>query len=259
MSFENTFYVGCCGSALLLVGVAAYAGQRLNGDVRAILMDARGRFSLNHLQTVLWTWLVGSTLLGLVASAIFFGFVSPDVNAEIAKVLSEIVALEKVEGRSDEQEKSLATLKSELAVLNEAAKRNPFAIPPVLLGLMGIVGVSTVTSGAVKAGKDTRMRGMIDGDPARNFGMSLQRAATSNPEAYTPTLMQIITEDEGADASQIISVTKFQSLIFTLAIAVAYVVMTFKTATYPNFDSQLVYLIGISHAGYVGGKLPDKK
>ena len=87
--------------------------------------------------------------------------------------------------------------------------------------------------------------------------LAIQRAPQLR-EGPPPHFAQVVLEEEGARANKIVNVTKFQNFIFTLALAVVYVVLTWKARGYPTFDEQVIWLIGISHATYVAGKVPAK-
>ncbi len=72
-----------------------------------------------------------------------------------------------------------------------------------------------------------------------------------------PRPAQLFLEEEGREADQVVSITKFQNFVFTLVVAFAYVVLTIKAQDYPVLPQQVLWLIGISHAGYVAGKVPN--
>jgi hypothetical protein len=126
-----------------------------------------------------------------------------------------------------------------------------FNIGKELLGLLGISVTSATIAGAVKDNKNLTRPESISGGG--------RFAAASNAPSVPPRLLQIILEEEGQGANKIISVSKFQNFIFTVALGVVYIALTATTGKYPVFDQQILWLIGISHAGYVGGKIPDKK
>jgi len=190
--------------AVLLVFASWWGKQSLEGETEknafAILIDSRGRISLTHLQVVMWTLLVLSTLLGLLTSDLIKNWT----------------------GGSGLQTTALA-------------------IPDTLLALMGISAGSAATAVAAKSAKDLK----------EEKGTNDQ----SKPRAF---LRQVITQEEGAKVDKVVDVTKFQNFIFTAVAGLVYVVLTMQAQDYPKFDSQMVWLIGISHAGYVAGKLPKR-
>lgn len=133
----------------------------------------------------------------------------------------------------------LSSLIGVLISLNFDTKN--FQIPSELLGLMGISAGSGVLAIGVKAGKDAAGRAKV--------------LRTTDAR-----IAQIWEEEEGDQAdAKVVSITKFQNLIFTLVIVVIYVTMAWKGGALPTLPEKIVWLIGISHAGYVGGKIPDKK
>jgi hypothetical protein len=126
-----------------------------------------------------------------------------------------------------------------------------FSIPDDVLGLMGIsVGSSVVVSGA-KRGADA-----LRGDRV---------AAVITRDANTPGFSQIFMLEEGAMADKAVDVTKFQGFIITLILVVAYIVDAAHAieaahrvtdfTSLPNIRGEFLVLLGISHAGYLGGKI----
>jgi hypothetical protein len=127
-----------------------------------------------------------------------------------------------------------------------------FDIPDQVLGLMGIVTGSAVAATITKTAKDN--------DP---------RAAERIPasEGAHPRLSQIFTLEEGAMADEVIDVTKFQNFAITLVLVAAYFALAVHAIrstspdqlnALPSLPSQFLTLLGISHAGYVAGKLPNQ-
>lgn len=126
-----------------------------------------------------------------------------------------------------------------------------FSIPDDVLGLMGIsIGSGVVVSGAKRSADALR--------PNRV-------AAVVSRDATTPGLSQIFMVEEGAMADKAVDVTKFQGFVITVILVVAYIVDSthaihaahhvkdFKSL--PNIRGEFLVLLGISHAGYLGGKI----
>lgn len=127
-----------------------------------------------------------------------------------------------------------------------------FDIPPGLLGVLGISVGSAVTASAVKAYKDTSVP---------------ERVKASEPGGENaPSFGQIFLAEEGPLADRVIDIAKFQNFGITCVAVVAYIALAINTirdagsadkiTSLPTFTAGLITLIGISHAGYVGGKLP---
>ena len=120
-------------------------------------------------------------------------------------------------------------------------------IPNTLLALMGIsVGTSAFASG-IKANKDA----------ATAASPSLAKVVS----AAAPKFIQLTLEEEGKAAEdERISVSKFQALVFTLVLWVIFVILFLKTdpATLPTLPESAVWLIGISHSGYIAAKVPTQ-
>jgi hypothetical protein len=126
-----------------------------------------------------------------------------------------------------------------------------FTIPPVVLGLLGISVGSAVTVTAAKTAKDTTR-------PAN--------VAAAAPGRWRPSLIQIFLVEEGTYADQVVDITKFQNFVITVVLVLAYIGLAVHTVTaagnaakvtaLPGFAGTFLVLLGISHAGYLAGKLP---
>ena len=199
----------CWGiSALALILLAAWAGRATRSAAVGILIDNRGRDSLNHMQIVMWTLLILSSIMGVYLARLFAGE-------------SNLLA---------------------------------FTIPQELLILMGISVGSATVAGAAKSAKD------VSGANVARAGASFA-AAGGGKRTIATHFAQVFQEEEGQQADQSIDVTKFQNFIFTLLTGLAFIVWTWKQANIqglPPLSKELLWLLGISHAGYVAGKLPAR-
>jgi hypothetical protein len=126
-----------------------------------------------------------------------------------------------------------------------------FAIPTELLIVMGISLAGGAISSTIKAGKDASHP---------------ERIAASNAQDR-PRFAQMFLVEEGALADQVVDVAKFQNFWLTLILVTAYGFLAIKTimsvtsitaVVLPGFDDSFLVLLGISHAGYLAGKLPDQ-
>jgi hypothetical protein len=174
-------------------------GTEKDGLWLGILIDDRQRYSLTHLQTVLWT-LVFLSLFVAIFLARLLGGVSP----------------------------------------GEALN---MAVPGQILTLVGISGGSAVVATVIKTPRTAQIR------------------QKSNPSQFS----QMFMVEEGDAADKVIDVTRFQNFFLTWLAVGAYVAMaatvlahTAVPAGFPSLSQDLVWLIGISHAAYIGGKLPQK-
>ena len=265
VSFQIAWFM----AAIALILLAGWLGSRIANSPFAILIDERGRYSLSHLQAVIWTILIGSTLLGTLASRYSMGFLDATsataemdrLGDQVVKLTTQIAEVQREISQALSESKEVAALRErqrEMVAQRDASKArlsqlqvNPFGIPGTLLALLGIVATSVTSASTVKNNKNLHRPAMIRGEKSRGYAGALQADVTARP-------LQIVTEEEGSLDHESISVPKFQNLIFTLAIVIAYIVVTFQTGDYPVFDQAIVTLIGISHAGYVVGKIPDK-
>ena len=136
------------------------------------------------------------------------------------------------------------------------------SIPGELLGLLGISIGSTTVAGAVKDYKDTTRPEKIAGGKnyiKRTKVAAWARAKSVSLTPQSPSFSQVFMEEEGSQGNnRTVSISKFQNFVFTLALGIIYVVLTVKAKGYPDLDEKVLWLIGISYSGYVGGKLPNK-
>lgn len=196
-------------SAVATLLLAAWAGRATRKTSVGILIDNRGRYSLNHFQIVMWTWIILSAIMGVFLARLFAGE-------------SNLLA---------------------------------FTIPQELIILMGISIGSATIAGAAKSAKEA------PGSTARIARMGTFTLSDGSTRTIAPHFAQVFQEEEGDQADQSVSVTKFQNFILTLLAGVAYLVLMWKQATtqgLPPLTKEVLWLLGISHAGYIGGKLPAK-
>jgi hypothetical protein len=190
-----------------------------------ILIDNRGRFSLNRLQIVVWTIVVISLIAG-----VFFGRLIEGVDGPLE-----------------------------------------FTIPGRVLGLLGISVGTAVTVATMKSSNATSAATVVPPAPevvaAAPNGRAQTKLATYQATGRTPFLAQIFMAEEGAYADDVIDVSKFQSFAITIVLVVAYVAMSISTISdassaaavteLPDLKGTFLILLGISYAGYAGGKIPS--
>ena len=148
---------------------------------------------------------------------------------------------------------TLVILSSAIGVLI-ADGFNPtnFGFSPQLLGLMGISAGSAVLATSVKGSKDAPGS---TANVARAGAFTLSNGTTTT---ITPRFAQIWLEEEGDQADKVVDITKYQNFIFTLVVVGFYVTIAWNTGGLPVLPDNVVWLVGISHAGYVGAKVPNK-
>jgi CHASE2 domain-containing sensor protein len=85
-------------------------------------------------------------------------------------------------------------------------------------------------------------------------------AIDSNKENVTPGaslhtnfLHDILTDANG------LAFHRYQIFLWTLMLGVFYVVSVYRTAATPDFDTNLLTLMGISSGTYLGFKIPEKQ
>lgn len=221
-------------AAVVLVVLAILLGLRVSlppGTVKpkppwlGILIDNRGRFSLNRLQLIIWTIVVISLVAG-----VFFGRLIEGVGGPLE-----------------------------------------FTIPGRVLGLLGISVGAAVTVATIKSSKSAQATTVApiapEVVPTPPKGRAETKLATYQATGRPPFLGQIFMVEEGAYADDVIDASKFQSFAITIVLVVAYVAMAISTISkagsaasvtaLPDLKGTFLVLLGISYAGYAGGKLPS--
>ena len=135
--------------------------------------------------------------------------------------------------------------------MNGIAGALDFKIPDQLLIVMGISVAGFAGSTAIKAAKDA----------------SHPEGVAASNASDRPRIAQMFLVEEGELADKVVDVAKFQNFWITLLLVVAYIVvviMTIETAStvaaiaLPGFSQTFLVLLGVSHAGYLAGKLPNQ-
>jgi xanthosine utilization system XapX-like protein len=197
--------------------------------------------------SVLWSWLISAAVLLVLAAVL---------GAKVRKTFAGIL----IDSRERYSLSQFQVVVWTIVLLSLAAGivggrllagvDNPldFTIPAEVLGLLGISIGSTVASSVIKSAKDTAVPNAIAaGDP--------------------PQPRQMFTTEEGPLAGRLIDIVKFQNFVLTVLLVVAYtataISVILRTAdpdrlsTMPGFSGTYLTLLGISHAGYLTGKLPS--
>jgi hypothetical protein len=250
-SFETLWAIFAIASILILGWAGKASGKGLTGA----WIDSRKRYSLNRFQLIMWSVMILSAfaalfvtggleipevnpqLLGLIGisagSAVTAAAVKSNKDIQARQVNAAIKAAEDAEGHAKE------TLAQANRELTEAMQRQ------------------TSADFAAAEAKVGRARELADQAKAKTIQAKLQVPRIK--KADKPKLVQMLLEEEGEPPVTVVSVTKFQNLILTLVAGVALLVMVAK-ANSLNFEltEQFLWLLGISHTTYVGGKIPNK-
>ena len=127
-----------------------------------------------------------------------------------------------------------------------------FDIPAAVLGVLGISVGSTVLASSQKALNASRRATSV--------------AASAPVNGWRPSITQIFLAEQGPYADQVIDIAKFQNFIITIVVVLAYISIAVNAlnaaktpanfTALPGFSGTLLVLLGISHAGYLAGKLP---
>jgi hypothetical protein len=222
-------------SAAVLVALAVVLGLRVSlppGNIRprplwlGILIDNRGRFSLNRVQLIVWTIVVISLIAG-----VFFGRLIEGVGEPLEFTIpGNVLGLL---GISVGSAVTVATIKS-----NKAATATAPPVPPPAPEVVA----------------------------AAPNGRAATTLATYQATGRPPFPGQVFMVEEGAYADDVVDAGKFQSFAITIVLVVAYVAMAISTISdatsaahvtaLPDLKGTFLVLLGISYAGYAGSKLP---
>ncbi len=69
----SNLYIGWVGAAVILAFVSVLLGIAIHDGPLGVLIDSRGRYSLTHLQLVLWTFVVIPLIAGVFWGRLFSG------------------------------------------------------------------------------------------------------------------------------------------------------------------------------------------
>lgn len=212
-------------SMLVFVMVLGDAKGRIGG----VLISERNVMSLSRFQLVAWTLLICSAFITVALARVF------------------------------------------------AKQANPLAIqlPPELWQLLGISGASSIGSALILQNKANKQPApaevqkaatAVKEDPTQ-VAQNARGLNYANPDAKDAHFTDMFEGDELANTA-FIDIGKVQMFFFTLIALIAYgtaiaVQMSQKTAiaefaAFPELTSGLVALLGISHATYLGAKVPDQ-
>lgn len=138
-----------------------------------------------------------------------------------------------------------------LRVLAGAPDALGFEIADELLIVLGISLGSGVVAAAVKSAQDATFSAQIAaGIP------------DDEREPSSPKWRQLVLVEAGAGADQVVDVAKFQNLLITIVVVASYCAYVLRSlgsetivVALPGFSETVLLLVGISHAGYLAGKL----
>lgn len=210
---------------LFVIVVGAGVTKRTLG----VLIDTRNKISLSQFQMVLWTWILLSGFAGIVAVRLVAGVEDP------------------------------------LGVTWDER----------LWGLLGISVGSAVASGAVsnvKKGKEpapAALAAAVARLPVnvQQQGIRREGLLVTNATPKDASFWDMFRGEEPANYS-LLDIGKVQMFVFTMVAALAYAVALFQLVgsssaedlrAMPRLSEGLVFILGISHVGYLGNKWTDKQ
>jgi len=212
-------------AALLFMVVSV--GQHVTGRLLGVLVTERNTMSLTRFQSLLWTLLIAAAFATLVFARI---------NAK--------------------------------APTADIAGKN---LTPELLALMGVSYASAVGAGLVNGNKATKTPSQDAVDKSKTINGDQAAVPTDvlycNKTIKDAALTDIFEGDEVADA-HMVDLGKVQMFFFTIVGAVVFIAEMVNGLllhatdiagfTIPPVDKNLIALMGISHAAYLGTKTQTK-
>ena len=260
-------------SAVVLIVIAVLLGMlvRLPSEAErpkprwlGILVDDRGRFSLNRTQLVLWSIVVLSLIAG-----VFFGRLIEDVPepleftipGNVLGLLGISVGTAVTVGAVKASKSTEAHNEVEKHNVEEQKQREAAPAAQAAAGGQAPAGEPAQQGGPAQPAAPAQ-------PPVQEPPRAAGRLATLTATGREPFLAQVFMVEEGEYADDVVDVTKFQSFALTIVLVVAYVAMAVNTiveansaakvTALPDLKGTFLVLLGISYAGYAGGKLPPR-
>lgn len=229
---ERWFYGGSFALLLALIGFLALAVTTgiIRDSVPAGLPGRQRPYSLARSQMALWLFLVTAAFLGIWAvTGDFRGIITAEALTLLGIGTGTTLGARAVEQakctRQEETTPGLAGLRARQDSLRAQASRNPAALST----LQAALDTTSTDLAAAEMAADPHS------PPRRNF------------------LLDILTE--GGE----IALHRFQIVIWTVVLAVIFVLAARRTLTLPQFDATLLALMGISGGTYLGFKIIEKQ
>lgn len=278
----STAWLGYMLAAVILV---AALSKNATGAWAGALIDSRNKISLSRSQMLFWTILISTNLLAAFLHNIYvMEHLYPKLMSTLAAMPDSFTA---------------AALKKHGAVLNsfhsscsaapgmakeaftaciEALEPSyEFSVPGELYALMGIGTGSLVLSPAVKANKsgaeaDAEQLAMTKDNMARSSTATADTKAQGqllvNTSMADAKLQDMVRGEEVGNAAQI-DLGKLQMALLTVVAGTVYGIMLFTWLSHagdsiltalPALGETLIYILGISHSGYLVHKaIPHSK
>ena len=210
-----------------LIGLAALAaalGQSTCGDWRAILKSGRNTYSLSRLQMALWTWLIFSALLTLVACRIWSGHIDTALDIELNGGLFAVMGISFISGAATP---ALLALKqgNDTDPVQSAALSQRMAEPMLIKGQVVVR----------PRDQPAKLSDIVKGDDSGSAGL--------------------------IDLSKVQNLVLTFALLAVYGIILAHAFWTgfpHDGTTFPDVSTQMAELLGISHGAYLTYKAVPK-
>lgn len=223
-------------SLLALLGLLLAVGVGITGKRTGVLWSNRNTYSLSRLQVVMWTWLVLSALLAVTISRAW-GLFGQGASSGLPAALN-------------------------------------IFIPSQLLTVMGISIASSAAAPTIlslKSQNQPPSQSALDAAAARtNADVHAVGSVYVRPDECPPMIKDLFQSDD-ASAAGTVDVSKVQQFAVTVILWAVYLGMLVQlmftgvsgfvpdnlakgTTGLPALSDSFVYLLGISHAGYLAYK-----
>ncbi len=207
-------------SAVLIVVIGGWVGWRVTGHMSGLLIDARGRYSLTHLQVALWTIVIMSVVSGTSVGRICHTL--PPLDFDIPGEVLAVMGISLGSG-----------------VLTTAAKTNKDATRP--------------ESVAASMPKRFLKKTGPTGDERERWRPRLRQIYMQEEGTFADKVVDI-----GKFQNFLITLVLVVAYIAAVGQALHAAGSAYSFKALPGFGGVFVTLLGISHGAYVAAKVPPQ-
>jgi hypothetical protein len=237
-------------------------GALIKGLPLGILIDERNKMTLSRLQIVLWTLVVLSALITVVLARVSAGVGDPWA----VELPWQLWALMGISTTTLVGSPLIRSTKKQKSATNDAKRK--------MLKLQELKEKKPKTLQEIKMIED-EIKKLSATDVDEKSKVYLEGIIHVNTEAKKAKFSNLFTGDEVGN-SEHIDVAKVQNFFFTIIAVIGYSVAIFSwmismikvegsdvlvylgtTASFPALDESLIWILGISHAGYLLNKTVD--
>lgn len=228
----------------LLAGFIVIAGNGITGLWRGALIDDRNKISLSHLQMIVWTIIV---LSGFLAAALSNVYLYRAGNSLAIAIPPQLWALMGI---------TVTSLIGSPLILNDKKSQTPD--PAQASRNLKRIAASP---SAVRQDRNSTTGHALVATTADKKEITHEGVVVVNVQAQYASWSDLFTGEETGNVGHL-DLGKIQMFYFTFIVVFAYAMILgslFATShaqisAFPQLDSSMVALLGISNAGYLGYK-----